>query len=284
MRPVYIWRVLIHPGAVSLQEIRTAETLVSLEEAANLMPDGAYTTLRTYNHKEALRLEDHFLRLEETGRLVGCPLQLGRDSLRQALRLAIQVYPADQDVRLRLLIDLAEQPGAAWIAAERLLPLSADAYTQGVKTVTCSFVRQNPKAKLSKTMLGASDLRQGLPADVNEALMLDSQGRFLEGLSSNFYIIRDGRLWTAQEGVLPGLTRQLVLDEARLAGLPLELAGYPLTDLPQAQEAFLTSASRAVLPVRQVDALLIGTGQPGPLTHLLAERYAARINLELEEL
>jgi branched-chain amino acid aminotransferase len=284
MQPVYLWRVMTRVDSVSLQEIRPAIALRSLEETVEHIPDGAYTTFRTYAHFHVLRLEDHFTRLEETGRLAGCPFELERGLLRQALRLAIAAYPENQEQRLRVSVDLTQEPGAVWIGAERLVPLPVEDYERGVKVITCSYVRRNPKAKLSKTMAGARSLRQELAVDVNEALMLDDQDRFLEGLSSNFYVIRDGQLWTADDGVLPGITRQLVIEEVREAGIALFLSGYPHNEIAQAQEAFITSASRGVLPVREVDSVLIGSGQPGPLTRLLAERYAARLRLEVEQI
>lgn len=284
MQPVYLWRVIFQADLVSLQEIQPAAALHSLEETANAMPAGAYTTLRTYSHFYALRLADHFDRLEEAGRLVDRPIRLDRARLRLALRLAIGSYAEDQEVRLRLSVELVPPAGIIWIGAEPLIPLPDQAYSDGVKAITCSFVRQNPKAKLSETMAGARELRSNLPADVNEALMLDAHACFLEGLSSNFYVIKAGQLWTAADGVLPGITRQLVLDEARLAGIPVVFSGLPYADLSDSQEAFITSASRAVLPVRQVDHYVIGSGQPGALTRQLARRYADRIKLEIEKI
>jgi branched-chain amino acid aminotransferase len=152
----------------------------------------------------------------------------------------------------------------------------------GVKTITCDFRRPNPKAKLTTSISGTMELRRQLLPDVNEALMLDEQGRLLEGLSSNFFAVLAGEIWTAEAGVLSGITRLLILEEIRLANLPLRLEGLPLSALPELQEAFITSASRAVLPVSQVDQQIIGSGMPGPLTRLLARRYRARLRTGIE--
>jgi branched-chain amino acid aminotransferase len=119
---------------------------------------------------------------------------------------------------------------------------------------------------------------------VNEALMIDPDGRLLEGLSSNFYAVLEGVLWTAELGVLAGITRQAILDEVRQANLPLHLEGLPLAELPRASEAFISSASRGVLPVCRIDSLVIGSGTPGPLTRQLGQRYQARIERDLEEI
>jgi branched-chain amino acid aminotransferase len=279
---VTLWRMAISAGQIVVDEILPGAAIASLDAAAACLPGGAYTTLRTYQHNKTLHLEGHLLRLEETARLAGRPIILDRQSWRQALRTVLTAYAASQEVRLRLLVDLQGEPGAAYLISEPLVTPPAEAYSYGVLATTCQFVRQNPKAKLTTTMTGAVSIRQNLPAGANEALMLDEGGRILEGLSSNFFAVKNGVLWTAEEGVLSGITRQLVLEEALRAEVPLHLEGLPLGDLPTVQEAFITSTSRAVLPVRQVDDLVIANGQPGPITIFLAQRYAERILQDIE--
>jgi len=279
-----LWRMTATGGQASVEEIFTDAHAQSLDAAAAYLPGGAYTTLRTYQHNRTLHLESHFLRLEETASLAGLPLVLDRQSWRQALRTILKAYPASEEVRLRLLIDLQDEPRAAYLVSEPLLTPPVEAYSLGVMVVTCRFVRQNPKAKLTTTMTGAVTVRQNLPPEANEALMLDQAGRILEGLSSNFFAVIDGVLWTAEEGVLSGITRQIVLEEALRAELPLHLEGLPLVELSTVQEAFITSTSRAVLPVRKVDGQVIGNGIPGPVTTLLSQRYTARILRDIEEI
>ncbi|MCU0488388.1 MAG: aminotransferase class IV [Anaerolineales bacterium] len=281
-KTVTLWKLLQQPGERPvLQELVPAQA-DSLDAASGSLPPGAYTTLRTYSKTKATHLESHFLRLEETARLAGRPLQLDHPGLRLALRQAVQSYNGAFDLRLRIQLDLKSDQ--LYLAAEPLKTPPELAYQQGVKVVTCSYVRHNPKAKLTSTMQAAETLRRSLPPDVNEALMIDPDGRLLEGLSSNFYAVLEGVLWTAELGVLAGITRQAILDEVRQANLPLHLEGLPLAELPRASEAFISSASRGVLPVCRIDSLVIGSGTPGPLTRQLGQRYQARIERDLEEI
>ncbi len=281
-KKITLWKLLQQPGEAPVLQELIPERKDSLDAAAGSLPPGAYTTLRTYSNSKANNLESHFLRLEETARLAGRPLQLERQGLRQALRQAVQSYGGAFDLRMRILLDLKDEQ--LYLAAEPLRTPPELAYQQGVKVITCSYVRQNPKAKLTSTMLGAEMLRRSLPSDVNEAVMLDPENRLLEGLSSNFFAVLTGVLWTAEQGVLSGITRQAILEEVRTAGLPLRLEGLPLAELPQASEAFISSASRGVLPVRMVDSLVIGSGAPGPITRQLSQLYQARIERDLEEI
>ena len=283
-----LWRVrvVVDPGGANLQtlleEIRPPELPLSLDAAARFLPDGAYTTFRTYQHNKTISLESHFHRLEETATLAGHSLNVDREMLRKTLRKVISTYSASLELRLRVLIDLEIEIGAIYLAAEPLHALAAEAYKDGVKLITCNFERPNPKAKLTTTMSGVDVLRHNLPPDVNEALMVNEKGFILEGISSNFFAVIAGKVWTAEEGVLSGITRQVVLEEAQRAGLTICLKSVLIAELPTVQEAFITSASRAVLPVRQVDEQIIGVGNPGPVTRLLAQRYSDRILGEAE--
>ncbi len=281
---IRVWRVEVTPVGAVLQEAYPNRARISLDSAQAQLPDGAYTTLRTFERYKTLPLEAHFERLEQTAQLAGQPLKLERKLLRQALRLAVVAYLPGRELRLRLFIDLQEQPGTAYILCEELRTPPAQAYEEGVKVITCDYVRLNPKAKLTRTMVGAQNLRQTFPGDVDEALMVDEAGHILEGLSSNFFAVLNGEVWTAEEGVLSGITRQLVLDEIHQAGIVLHLASFPLTKADQLQEAFITSASRGVLPVRQINDWVVGSGLPGAITRQLAKRYAQRISLDIEEI
>jgi branched-chain amino acid aminotransferase len=279
-----MWRVDSISGTALLVKIKSDKPLVSLDEVAPYLPQGAYTTLRTYHHTMVFHLEDHFDRLEETTRLAGKPEVLNRKVLRQALRMVIDQYEEDQELRLRLVLDLSENPGQVAIAASPLFLPSAGEYASGVWTVTVIYERQNPKAKLTTTIAKAADLRKYLPHGVNEALMVDSAGRILEGLSSNFFAVKEGVLFTAEKKVLSGITRQIILEEAEQASIPIHWGGFPVFELGKAQEAFISSSSRAVLPVRQVDDQIIGTGRPGPVTTLLSRRYQQRLKNDLDSI
>lgn len=104
--------------------------------------------------------------------------------------------------------------------------------------------------------------------------MVGAQGQLLEGLSSNFFAILGGMVWTAEQGVLPGITRAIVIECIRHLRVSLRLDPPRMEDLPRFDEAFITSSSRGVLPVRQIDQSTIGSACPGPVTRLLMQAFA----------
>jgi len=251
---------LDHPGA-------GPETL---NAASLLLPEGVYTTFRTYPGGKIQPLEGHIRRLEESARLLGQPLHLDREQILGALR---RVYPLSpgEEARVRLTVDLTREPGTVYLSLEPLTLPSEEDYRRGVRVSTCPYRRDNPRAKRTAFIRVGEKFRRELPPGTNECLMVDEDGRILEGLSSNFFAWFNGELWTAEQGVLAGLIRARVLEAAQALGLPLRLEGLPLSALPEVEEAFITSSSRLILPVRQVDNTVIGRGAPGPVTQRLMQ-------------
>jgi len=275
---ILTYRVALETGGVQpwLEDF----TLTSLDEASLHLPQGAYTTFRTYDGKRVFRLQLHFDRLDQSARLADQALGLNQMNLRKALRSILA--GATTDFRVRITCDLSNQPGSVFVSTEVLHLPSPDDYELGVKAQVRQMHRDNPEAKLTRFILTAADLRAQMPADVNEILMVGEDGTILEGLSSNFFCILQGRLFTADQGVLKGITRSVVLEEAHAAGIEISLSGVTPDELTGAQECFITSISRDVLPVVRVSEQKIGSGTPGPISKQLLQRYRARIAAESE--
>jgi branched-chain amino acid aminotransferase len=278
--PIQVWRFLpdAEPPLIPIIFATQPDTLNRVSEQ---LPEGAYTTFRTFGRFRILPLRSHFDRLEETARLAGQAIALDRAATARFLHSALATYP-EAVVRVRLSLDLEQEPGALYLAIEPLkTPEEAD-YQNGVCVVTRNMQRSNPKAKLTGFLNTASAVRSELRVEVEEALMIGEDGRALEGLSSNFFGVRGGTVWTAEAGVLSGITRATVFEVIDALGIPLQLEGVPVEVLGQLDEAFLTSASRGVLPVTRIDDTQIGDGLPGPVTRRLAAAYHARLEGLLE--
>jgi branched-chain amino acid aminotransferase len=253
----------------------------SLDSAALQLPGGAYTTFRTFRHFHVLLMIDHFERLEETARLVGLPVRLNRERIRMALRYALDRF-LSEEARVRVTLDLVQEVGTVYLTLEKLHVPSEVDYIQGVRVATRFMQRQNPKAKLTSFIETAARVRHALPAAINEAIMIGEDECLLEGLSSNFFAVLNGVVWTAEKGVLSGITRSMVLEAIQQLDIPLRLECLPVEKLALISEAFITSASRAVLPVTEIDGKQVGSGRPGPVTQRLLGRYRQIIEQSLE--
>lgn len=108
-----------------------------------------------------------------------------------------------------------------------------------------------------------------------EYLLLDDGGRILEGTGTNFWAVRDGVVYTAGEGVLEGVTREIVLALVADMGLELRLEAVGVEDIPALDEAALSGSSRAFLPVVEIAGQPVGDGRPGPISRQILAAYNA---------
>ncbi len=254
----------------------------SLADAARFEPQGVYTITNTYPNLQALKLDAHLTRLEDSARREGIPLTLDRPRLRAALRQLI-VESGYDVVRFRITVPAAT-PDQPVLTVEPFHPPAPEVYTQGIHCVTVTNThRDNPAAKTTGWMTQRRSVQNALPPGVSEGLLVSPADHLLEGLSSNFYAILGGVLHSAEDGVLAGIGRQVVYEVA--PGI-VPQSGKPVavSDVPRLEEAFITSASRGIVPVVEIDGLRIGDGTPGPLTRALREAYSAWVSAHLEDI
>lgn len=264
-----------------LQPVSYDQEITTLDQASLRLSEGAYTTFRTYPNHTVLHLSEHFSRLEESSRLAGYPIGLDAAQLRSNLRQALQQFSAEV-ARVRVTIPFSGRNHQIYLFVGALSVPTAIQRSHGVKVISKALQRSQPGAKLTGFITSTQELRKTLDGGIEEVIMVDEKGNILEGLTSNFYAVISGTVHTAGEGVLPGITRQMVLDVASLAGIPISLTAPSLAEIDHFDEAFITSTSRSVLPVTQIDSLLVSGGQPGPITQRLMTLYEQQVLAEAQ--
>jgi branched-chain amino acid aminotransferase len=130
-------------------------------------------------------------------------------------------------------------------------------------------------AKASNYLANLLAVHEAKQKGAQEALVVGRKGQILEGASSNIFIVKDGKVRTPepQPGILVGITRAAVLAAAADEGIEVEEGEVRPEDLYGADEAFITSSIREVMPVVSADGQTIGQGTPGPVTKRLREGY-----------
>ncbi|MCU0498604.1 MAG: aminotransferase class IV [Anaerolineae bacterium] len=255
----------------------------SLAQAADHEPvDGVYTVTNTYHVTQVLKIDAHLDRMEDSAERAEFSLKLDRSRLRAALRTMI-LEAGFGDVRFRVTASKS-WPDQLILSLEPYQPPASTLTEQGVRVITVpNSARSNPAAKTTDWMHERKAIADRLPSGVYDAILMDDTGNLLEGLAANFYVIRDQDLRTAGAGVLPGIAQQIVLE---IAAGRLSITRIPpnIAELPQFDEAFLTSSSRGIIPIIQIDDHTLGQGQPGPKTRLLQAAYADWVATHLEEL
>jgi branched-chain amino acid aminotransferase len=250
----------------------------SLAAASRSLPQGAYTTLRTYGGRGVVRLDRHARRLGESVALQGRPAALETGAVRAAVAAALDATRHPES-RLRLTF----APPRLFVAVEPFSAPPGRAYDEGVACVTLDLRRENPHAKDTRFIAAAQAAYGRLPAGVEEGLAVDADGAVLEGLSSNFFAVLGGVLRTEEERALAGVTRSLVIEVAE-GLMPVERRAVRREDLTRLEEAFVTSVSREVLPVVRIDGWPVGDGRVGPRTRAVRRAFAALVAREAEPL
>lgn len=251
----------------------------SLTEAIAYEPNGVYTVARTFHGDHALLLDAHLDRLEESAVLSGIRLALDRGRLRAALRELLHEagYP---DAKFRITVP-QDRPDHLYFALEAFQPVPEAVMRQGAHVITVPLVRQNPVVKTTAWMTDRRPTYEALPSGVYEGILMRDDGTLLEGLSSNFYGIVGGVLYTAGEGVLAGITRKAVLrcvpDSVRI-----QMTALHQRDVPRLDEAMLTSSGRGIVPVTVIDGQPVGEGCIGPIVANIMRHYDAWTEAHLE--
>lgn len=247
------------------------------------LPYGVYTVFRTFEHNKFLGLADHLARIEQSAALLGWEYRLDKERLRLALHRVCSAYEQPEArVRIDVLAAAAPQLGIesrVLITLAPFTPVPAACYEEGVRLSLAPRLRRSePRAKQADFVLARRDYPRQQP-DAFDYLLLDENGHVLEASTSNFYAVRQGTVWTADDGVLEGITRKIVLRLIADLAIPLRLEAVPLQKIGAYDEAFLSSSSRGLVPVVAVAGQELGAGRPGPLTRRLMrayERYVAR--------
>lgn len=266
-----------------------SEAKVSVFDSGFLVGDGIWEGIRLHDGRFAF-LDRHLDRLFAGAKAVD--LAIGsRDSIIEALQATIDRNQMTDHVHLRLMITRGDKktpsqhpsnviggPNMVIIAEHKLAdPAVAD---QGITLFTAT-VRRPPPDTLDQRLNCHSKLHevialiQAVHAGADEALMLDPTGAVATCNATNFFMVRHGELLTSTgQYNLAGITRAVILEQARAAGIPAAERPFSLTDVYDADEAFVTGTFGGLTPVREVDGRAIGepTGV-GPMTTRLRTLY-----------
>lgn len=268
---------------LSLKDIpEFASAPATLDAVSLQLPVGVYTTFRTFPGSRVLRLNDHFRRLENSMALIGGDLQIKDGEFRKVIADLFRNSGFDL-ARIRISINQNASSGFdCFFIVDKLLTPTPMNYANGVEVITRQLHRDNAEAKVTQFIKSTDELRKLITGSINEILMVDDDGNFLEGLSSNIFCVKDDVVYTADTGVLPGITRSTIIELIQKRGYSIDLNGYPLQNIHTLDELFLTSTTRSVLPVVSVDGHRIGTGKPGAFAQQLLADYEGFITQNLE--
>jgi len=273
------------------------EAVVSVFDSGFMLGDGVWEGLRVHQGRIAF-LDRHLDRLLEGAKALAMDIGLTREELSRRLYDTLDANKMDEGVHVRLMVtrgvrstpyqDPRAVVGGATVVIipEYKLPPES-VHERGLRLFTVHVRRGDPAVQDQK-INSHSKLNcilasiQATQAGADEALMLDPHGFVATCNSTHFFIVRNGELWTSSgRYCLGGITRALVLEIAREAGIPSFEKDFSLTDVYGADEAFVTGTFAGIVPVREVDGRKLECR--GPMVERLQKLYAERVEQDVAE-
>jgi branched-chain amino acid aminotransferase len=254
------------------------EATLSINDVAVLRGYSVFESLRTYD-RSPFHLDEHLARLYRSAKLIELKIPWPREHIADVIHEII-ARNSYRHATIRLLVTGGESedtvlPSGKPTLVVMITPLGErdmEHFARGYKLITTSLQRISPEAKTANYMAAVRALKEAERRGATDALFVNERGHVLEATRSNFFIFRGNTLVTPREGILIGVTRNVVLELAR-GRFPIEERPILLDELMLADEAFITSSSKEITPVVQVDDLTIGDGKPGPRTYELEQRF-----------
>ena len=253
---------------------------------------GVFEGVRAYETPQGpaiFRLQDHTDRLFRSGHILGMKLPYSKDEINAAqlgvikenglksgyLRPMAFFGPEAMGISAKTLsvhVIVAAWPWGAYMGAEAL--------TQGIRVKTSSFSRHHVNITMCKAKANGNYMNSILAhkeAEMDgyqEALLLDVDGFVAEGSGENFFLVRNGKLYTPDlTSALEGITRDTIIRLAGELGIPVIEKRITRDEVYCADEAFFTGTAAEVTPIRELDNRAIGEGKRGPITERLQALY-----------
>jgi len=272
-----------------------AHAVISVFDHGFLYGEGIYEVLRTYEGVPFL-FDRHMRRLRASASMIRLDVPFSDADIARRFTetmAAAGLGDAGHEAYLRLLVtrgigEISYDPGACpepsvVIIAKPHVDAPASAYTDGVMVSLVGILRNhpgsvNPIIKSNNLLNNALGSQEAFRKGAFEGVMRNYRGEIAECTTANIFIVKDGVAYTPplEAGLLAGITREFLFEVAAEVGVPMREHVMLDADLLGADEAFLTSTTRELVPIVRVDEHVIGNGRPGAITTDLLEAFRVR--------
>jgi branched-chain amino acid aminotransferase len=275
-------------ASVNGSVVPAEQARVSVLDNGFLFGDAVYETLRTYGGRP-FHLDRHLERLRASASRLGFAPAFGDEEF--AGRIDVLLARAgNEESYVRMILsrgvgdmsyrfDRVQGPTLV-IVAKPFEPPPPKDYVEGLAVAVVSVRRNHPQAldpaiKSCNLLNNILAVREAQGHGAAEAILLNDSWEVAEGAGTNVFLVRGGQVATPPlaAGILPGITRRVVLDLCRELGITARQEKMDARDLTAADEVFLTSSTREVMPVRSIDGKLVGSGRPGPVQQRILQAY-----------
>lgn len=259
------------------------QAVISPLDRGFIFGDGIYEVIPVYNG-HLFRLEEHLQRLDNSLAAVSIKNSHDHQGWQDLLETLIQKNGGgNQSLYLQITRGVAPRDHGfpkdieptIFAMSSALKPVPADDYDHGVSAITLEDIRwKNCHIKAIALLPNILLRQQALEAGASEAILV-RDGNVTEGSASNLFIVSNGTIITPPKGplLLPGVTRDLILELAQQANITIRESNISLDEIKSADEVWLSSSTKEILPVTRLDDVPVGHGKPGPIWHQMIAAY-----------
>lgn len=252
--------------------VSETDAKISVLDLSILRGFGVFDYLRTYSGKP-FHLLEHLLRLQYSAQQLGLELPYRLEKISEIINEVLRLNQlAEASIKIIATGGVSpdqftpQQPSTLIVFAYPLASYPPEFFTKGINVVTTRLMRSMPSCKTTQYIPGIIALQQGRSSNAKEALYVNAKGEILEATTSNFFGVKEGKLYTCMsEEVLAGITREVVLKIAK-DQFPICFEPIAIAEIDQLDEAFITASNKEVMPVVAIDTTPIGNGKVGPIT------------------
>ncbi|MBQ0796396.1 branched-chain amino acid transaminase [Zhongshania sp.] len=264
---------------------------------------GVFEGVRAYKTNDRgtciFRMNEHTDRLFRSAHIMRMEMSVTKEQVNEAQRAVVRENGLEEAYLRPMCFYGSEGMGlradnlkmhvivAAWDWPSYMSPEARD---KGIKVRCSSYTRHHVNISMCKAKANGHyinsmlALREALDSGCEEALLLDNEGYVAEGSGENVFIVRNGKLYTPElTSCLDGITRNTIFEFANELGLKVEEKRITRDEVYVADEAFFTGTAAEVLPIRELDGRIIGSGSRGPVTNLLQNMYFDQVKGRREE-
>jgi branched-chain amino acid aminotransferase len=289
------WCTLLHMSAMVNVNGRITDqehAVVSVFDHGFLYGEGVYETLRTYSGQPFL-FDRHMRRLRNSASMLALSVPPSNEDLDRRFRETMQAAglgTPGREAYLRILVtrgigELSYDPAACGepsvvVIAKPHVDPPVEAFERGVTVALVDIVRNhpgsvNPLIKSNNLLNNALAMQEAFRRGAFEGVMRNYRGELAECTTANLFVVKNGEALTPplDAGLLAGITREYLFEVGKDAGIAVREQTLRDEDLFEADEAFLTSTTRELVPIAHVDSRTIGNGRPGPVTKTLLQAF-----------
>lgn len=244
------------------QIIPEKEAKISVLDLSILRGYGVFDFLRTYR-KHPFRLWDHLKRFEASAEEIDIPMSLSLNGVAEVIESLLEKAPYPE-ANIKIFLTggqssdqyLPEDKPTFFAFVYPIKPFPEKMYRDGVALVTEMFERPYPTCKSIHYLPAIVSIRRAQKQGAHDVLFLNHQNKVLETGTANFFGIKGKTVVTPDEDIIFGITRQVVLELLEKKGISVEVRSIDLSEMATFEGAFITSSSKEIVPVVQVDAFV----------------------------